>query len=167
IGVHPFSAITAITYQTATEFYGFKSLSEELGKQLDAILNVYPIKYVKIGMIPDNESLDVIKNTILAHNLTVVLDPVSISSVGERLSSEGFEIEIERELFPLVTVLTPNLEEASFFANIELINKTIDDIEELKKAAEKIVKKLYLNNDVSEIQKAIIIKSAGKDKDNI
>ena len=34
IGVHPFSAITAVTYQTATNFYGFSPLSEELGKQL-------------------------------------------------------------------------------------------------------------------------------------
>ncbi len=167
IGVHPFSAITAITYQTATEFYGFKSLSEELGKQLDAILNVYPVKHAKIGMIPDNKSLDVIKNTILAHNLTAVLDPVSISSVGARISSEGLEHEIERDLFPLVTVLTPNIEEASYFANVELINKTIDDMEVLKKVAKTIIRKLYLNQEISEIQKAVIIKSAGKDKNNI
>jgi len=167
IGVHPFSAITAITYQTATDFYGFKSLSEELGKQLDAILNTYSIKYAKIGMIPDNKSLDIIKNSILSHNLTAVLDPVSISSVGERLSSEGLEHEIERDLFPLATILTPNVEEASYFANIELNNKTIDDIEVLKKAAEKIVKKMYTSQEISGIQKAVIIKSAGKDKDNI
>jgi hydroxymethylpyrimidine kinase/phosphomethylpyrimidine kinase len=167
IGVHPFSAITAITYQTATEFYGFKSLSEELGKQLDAILNAYAIKYVKIGMIPDIKSLEIIKNAVQNYNLIAVLDPVSISSVGERISSEGLELELERDLFPLVTVLTPNLEEASYYANRELKNKTIDDLDAVKEATEIIIKKMYLNNDVSEIQKAIIIKSAGKDKDNI
>ena len=167
IGVHPFSAITALTYQTATEFYGFKSLSEDLDKQLDAILNTYPIKYVKIGMIPDIRALDVIKNTILTHDLTAVLDPVTISSVGERISSEGLEHEIERDLFPLVTVLTPNLEEASYFANIELNNRTIDDIKALKQAAETIVKKMYLDQEISKIQKAVVIKSAGKDKDYI
>ena len=167
IGVHPFSAITAITYQTATDFYGFKSLSEELGKQLEAILNSYPIKYVKIGMIPDNKSLDIIKNTILTHNLIAVLDPVNVSSVGERLSSEGLELEIERELFPLVTVLTPNLDEASYYANMELNNKTIDDLEVLKKAAEAIIKKMYVDQETSKIQKAIVIKSAGKDQNSI
>jgi hydroxymethylpyrimidine/phosphomethylpyrimidine kinase len=167
IGVHPFSAITAITYQTATEFYGFQSLSEELGKQLDAILDAYPIKYVKIGMIPDAKSLDIIKNTILSHDLITVLDPVNISSVGERLSSEGLEHEIERDLFPLVSVLTPNLEEARYFANVELTNKTTDDIDILKKVAKSIIKKLYMDQEVSEIQKAVVIKSAGKDKDII
>ncbi len=167
IGVHPFSAITAITYQTATEFYGFKSLSEELGKQLDAILNAYPIKYVKIGMIPDIKSLDLIKYSILSYKLIAVLDPVNISSVGERLSSEGFELEIERNLFPLVTVLTPNLEEAGYYANKELKNKTLDDLELLKDVAETIIKKMYVDQRISEIQKAIVIKSAGTDHDSI
>jgi len=167
IGVHPFSAITAITYQTATDFYGYKSLSEELSKQLDSILNAYPIKYVKIGMIPDIKSLDIIKNTILTHNLITVLDPVNISSVGERLSSEGFELEIERNLFPLVTVLTPNQEEASYYANKELNKKTLDDIELLKDAAKTIIRKLYVDQTISEIRKAVIIKSIGTDHDHI
>ncbi|MHA1507771.1 MAG: bifunctional hydroxymethylpyrimidine kinase/phosphomethylpyrimidine kinase [Promethearchaeota archaeon] len=167
IGVHPFSAITAITYQTATDFYGFKSLSSELDKQLDVILNSYPIKYVKIGMIPDNKSLDIIKNTILTHNLIAVLDPVNISSVGERLSSEGLELEIERDLFPLVTVLTPNLNEASYFANKELNNKSLDDIGFLKDAAEIILRKMYGEQKFSENQKAVLIKSAGTVKNKI
>ncbi|MFX0057594.1 MAG: bifunctional hydroxymethylpyrimidine kinase/phosphomethylpyrimidine kinase [Candidatus Hodarchaeota archaeon] len=158
IGVHPFSAITAITYQTATEFFGFKSLSEDLDKQLDAILNTYPIKYVKIGMIPDIKSLEIIKSTILTHNLIAVLDPVSVSSVGRRLSSEGLEFEIARDLFPLVTVLTPNLEEASYYANIELSNKTIEDLRVIKVAAEIIIKKMYVDQKISEIEKAVIIK---------
>ena len=167
IGVHPFSAITAITYQTATDFYGLKSLSEELGEQLDAILNSYPIKYVKIGMIPDNRSLDIIKNTILTHNLIAVLDPVNTSSVGERLSSDGLEIEIERDLFPLVTILTPNLDEASYYANKELKNITLNDLGSLKAAAEIIIKKMYVDRKISKNQKAVVIKSAGTTKNII
>ena len=59
-GVHPFSIITAITYQSATHFYGYSSLSEQLDKQLNAILSSYPVKFVKIGMIPDIKSLNII-----------------------------------------------------------------------------------------------------------
>jgi hydroxymethylpyrimidine/phosphomethylpyrimidine kinase len=141
--------------------------SDPTSGALDAILNSYPIKYVKIGMIPDVKSLDIIKNTILTHNLIAVLDPVIISSVGERLSSEGLELEIERDLFPLVTVLTPNLDEASYYSNMELNNKTIDDLEVLKEAAEAIIKKMYVDQEISKIQKAVIIKSAGKDQNSI
>jgi len=167
IGVHPFSAITAITYQNATDFYGFKSLSEELDKQLDAILYSYTIKYVKIGMIPDVKALDIIVDVVRRYELTVILDPVSISSAGERISSEGFEIEIERNLFPYVKILTPNINEASFYANRDLLNRTEEDIVELKEAAKLLVRKLYTNNKVSDMKKAVVIKNAGGNQKEI
>ncbi|GAJ21902.1 unnamed protein product, partial [marine sediment metagenome] len=66
-GVHPFSVITAITYQSAIEFYGYKSLSDDLYKQLDAIFTSYPIKYVKIGMIPDVKALNIIVDVVRKH----------------------------------------------------------------------------------------------------
>ncbi len=160
-GVHPFSVITAITYQSATEFYGYKSLSDDLNKQLDAIFTSYPIKFVKIGMIPDVKSLDIIVDVVRKHELIAILDPVSVSSAGERLSSEGFELEIERSLFPYIKVLTPNVNEASFYANRDLSNKTIENIAELKEAAIILVKKLYPDNQALDAEKAVVIKSAG------
>jgi len=155
IGVHPFSAITAITYQNATDFYGYKTLSEELSKQ------------VKIGMIPDVKALDIIVDVIKRYELTVILDPVSISSAGERISSEGFELEIERNLFPHVKILTPNINEASFYVNRDLLNRTEEDLDELKEAAKLLVKKLYPNNKVSDVKKAVVIKNAGGNQKEI
>jgi len=118
-------------------------------------------------MIPDNKSLDIIKHTILTHNLIVVLDPVNTSSVGKRLSSEGLEHEVERELFPLISVLTPNLDEASYYANRDIKNITSDDIVSLKDAAEIIIRKMYVDQEISKIQKAVVIKSAGTTKNNV
>jgi len=160
-GVHPFSVITAITYQSATEFYGFKSLSDDLNKQLDAIFTSYPVKFVKIGMIPDVKALDIIVDVVKQHELIAVLDPVSISSAGKRLSSEGFELEIERSLFPYVKILTPNINEASFYANRDLLNKTTENIAELKEAATILVKKLCSDNPALDAEKTVVIKSAG------
>jgi len=160
-GVHPFSVITAITYQSATEFYGYKSLSDDLNKQLDAIFTSYPVKFVKIGMIPDVKALDIIVDVVRTHELIAILDPVSISSAGERLSSEGFELEIERSLFPYIKVLTPNINEAGFYANRDLSNKTIENIAELKEAAIMLIKKLYSDNQALDAEKAVVIKSAG------
>jgi hydroxymethylpyrimidine kinase/phosphomethylpyrimidine kinase len=167
IGVHPFSVITAITYQTASEFFGYRSLSDELGKQLDVILGSYPIRYVKIGMIPDLKSLEIIKEAIINHNLIGVLDPVSISSSGIRLSSEGLELELERDLFPYITVLTPNLNEASFYAHLELNTNTLINLDKLKLAAKNIAEKLYKDEPTFEKEKSIIIKSAGSNEESI
>ena len=166
-GVHPFSAITALTYQNATEFVGYKSLSDDLGTQLDSILGSYPIKYVKIGMIPDVKALDIIIESVKKYELFAVLDPVSVSSAGARISSEGLELEIERDLFPHLKILTPNINEASFYTNTDLVNKHESDIDELKNAAIILVKKLLIKSKIPKERKAVVIKSAGTTKDNI
>jgi len=166
-GVHPFSVITAITYQTATKFYGYQSLSDILDKQLDTILTAYPIKYVKVGMIPDLKALDIIVDFIKKYNLNVVLDTVSVSSAGERLSSEGLELEIERTLFPYAKVITPNVVEAAFYSNRDISNETAKDIDGVKKAAEILLKKLYAKKDLHHVEKAVIIKGVKSNHDNI
>jgi len=165
IGVHPFSAITAITYQTATEFYGFKSLSDSLDQQLNSIFSTYPIKFIKIGMIPDVKTIEIIVRYIKTYDLIAVYDPVSISSAGERLSSEGLELKIEKDLLPYITILTPNKFEASFYSNKELENT--DDKNELKEAAIIILNKLYFPNKEKTREKAVIIKTAGEIQDEI
>jgi len=163
-GVHPFSIITAITYQTASKFYGYKSLSDILDKQFEAILNSYPIKFVKIGMVPDKSSLNVIVNYIKKFNLYAVYDPVLISSAGERLSDIGLEKEIENNLFPLVKVLTPNVSEAMYYSNVQLTEPNIRNVINLRKAATVILDKLYYNQSDQNEEKAVIIKSALTEK---
>ncbi len=166
-GVHPFSVITAITYQSATHFYGYSSLSDQLDKQLDAILSNYPIKFVKIGMVPDVKGLDIIVDYIKKYDLCAVLDPISTSSSGERLSNEGLELEIEKNLFPVVKILTPNISEASYYSDMELKNITKENIDKLKTAASIILNKMYTEVENINEEKAVIIKSAGINGDKI
>ncbi len=164
IGVHPFSVITALTYQTATEFFGYNSLSDHLEKQLDSIFTEYPIKYVKIGMIPDAKTIDIIIEYIKEHNLSAVLDPVSVSSAGGRLSSEGLELEIERNLFPHIKILTPNIDEAAYYSNLDLVNTTSETI---RRAAEILLEKLYITEKTYDVEKAIVLKSAASTHDKL
>ncbi|MFX1379471.1 MAG: bifunctional hydroxymethylpyrimidine kinase/phosphomethylpyrimidine kinase [Promethearchaeota archaeon] len=166
-GVHPFSVITAITYQTATKFIGYKSLSDDLNNQLDAILPVYPIKFVKVGMIPDVKALDIIIKFIRNYNLDVILDPISTASAGERLSSEGLELDIERNLFPYVKVITPNIVEASFYSNVDLSILSNENVGQLREVAEILLNKLYLHEVSKNIEKAVIIKSIRSKNDKI
>ncbi|MFX1356670.1 MAG: bifunctional hydroxymethylpyrimidine kinase/phosphomethylpyrimidine kinase [Promethearchaeota archaeon] len=166
-GVHPFSVITAITYQSATEFHGYKSLSDTLDLQLDAILSVYPIKYVKIGMIPDVQALDIIVDYIKRENLHVIYDPVSISSAGERLSSEGLELEIEKSLFPHLKIITPNLSEAEFYSSTNLRNLRLENEHKLKEATEILIEKMFTIKGKEKGEKAVIIKGGLIDKNYI
>jgi hydroxymethylpyrimidine/phosphomethylpyrimidine kinase len=167
IGVHPFSAITALTYQSASKFLGYKSLSNELESQLQALFDDYPIKYVKIGMIPDKKSIEIITKYIVKYNLYAVLDPVSISSTGKRLSIKGLEEELEKMLFPLVRVLTPNFYEAAFYSNINITDLKLNSVNKIKECADLLLKKLYPSEISDSKEKAVIIKSAVTEKSTI
>ncbi|MHA1669954.1 MAG: bifunctional hydroxymethylpyrimidine kinase/phosphomethylpyrimidine kinase [Promethearchaeota archaeon] len=165
ISVHPFSAITAITYQTATKFAGYTSLSSSLNQQLEVLFETYPIKVVKVGMIPDNKALEIINHHVKTKELDVVLDPVSISSVGKRLSIKGLELGIARDLFPLVKVLTPNISEASYFSNIDI--SSFKNIEFAKKAGNLLLDMIMAKDDLLKKEKAVIIKSIPKKDDEM
>ena len=161
-GVHPFSVITAITYQSAKKFYGYTSLSKEVEKQLDSILTNYPIEFVKIGMIPDLETLDIIANYLRKYRLKAVYDPVTVSSAGKRLAQDNLEVELKKELFPCCLILTPNIYEAEKYSGTKLTGKKFNTIEELKKAATTILKDMYSFQDdfkKGKEEKAIVVKS--------
>ena len=161
-GVHPFSVITALTYQTVNSFEGFVSLSKYLDQQLKVLFDAYPIKVVKIGMIPDIESLEIIKQYINEYNLKVVLDPVSISSTGGRLSTRGLENEIERNLFPIVSIITPNFDEALFYGNIK--KEMVTNLDEVKNLGSILLNKLTTSD--IKYEKAVVIKSVMIQNDN-
>jgi len=159
-GVHPFSAITALTYQTASKFFGFSSLSNHLEDQLSSILEHYPVKHIKIGMIPDNESLKIVINFIKKYDLSVIYDPVTISSAGSRLSDEGLEKKIEKELFPYVKILTPNIFEAIYYSGMKIDDLSQKNLFELKKVASIIFNKINVNSEGNETEKGVLIKNA-------
>lgn len=167
IGVYPFSVITALTYQSANQFYGFKSLSNNLEEQLKALFDTYPIKYVKVGMIPDTKTIDIIVEYIKKFNLYIVLDPVSLSSAGKRLSKLGVEDEIETRLFPYINVLTPNIREAAFYTNNDLNQLKLSNRKKAEECATILLKKLYFSEDYQSQEKAVIIKSALSEKGRI
>ncbi|MHA1293576.1 MAG: hydroxymethylpyrimidine/phosphomethylpyrimidine kinase, partial [Promethearchaeota archaeon] len=166
-GVYPFSVITAITFQSALYVYGFKSLSNYLEEQLEVIFANYPIKYVKIGMIPDVKTIDIIIKYIKDYDLFVVLDPITVSSSGKRLSDKGLECEIEKKLFSKIRVLTPNYTEALYYSGKKTNNINESNIEDLKDIASTILNKMYNNKENYTEEKAIVIKSAIIEQKNI
>jgi hydroxymethylpyrimidine/phosphomethylpyrimidine kinase len=146
------------------------SLSKALEKQLDSILTNYPIEYVKIGMIPDLESLEIIVNYLKKYRLKAVYDPVTVSSAGKRLAQDNLEVELKKKLFPCCLILTPNIYEAEKYSGMELTGKDVNNIEELKKAATIILKAMYSSPELykkGKEEKAIVVKSFEKSNNKI
>jgi hydroxymethylpyrimidine/phosphomethylpyrimidine kinase len=125
-GVFGTSVITALTAQNTAEVRAISPVPAEfVAAQLDAVLDDLPVAAVKTGMLgtPDNVALIAARAADLP---SLVVDPVLVSSSGHAL----FEGDVARayldKLFPLATVATPNLREASVLVGREL--STVDDM---------------------------------------
>lgn len=129
-GVYAMSAITALTAQNTVGVQGILPVSPEfLSAQLDSIFTDIPPDSVKIGMIPSAESADVVREKLLEYNAKlIVLDPVMIATSGAVLTS-GNAIE---KLFPLATLVTPNIPEAEVITDMKISNSKDMEIAALK-----------------------------------
>ena len=113
-GVYAMSAITALTAQNTTGVYGImESTPEFLKSQLDCVFgDIFP-DAVKIGMVASTGLIEVIADSLTAHAArNIVVDPVMVSTSGSRLISEDAVSTLKARLFPLASVLTPNIPEA-------------------------------------------------------
>ena len=107
-------AITAVTAQSDRRHYHSHVLPKEALQSQLLALGDFGIDAVKIGMLPDLESIEVVRDFLLAHSFgRVVLDPVFSSSSGGSLSTEEGIASLNKLLFPHVGLITPNFSEAS------------------------------------------------------
>ena len=134
-GVYGMSAITALTAQNTTGVAAIMNVTPEfLGQQLDCIFtDIFP-DAVKIGMVSDKDLIRMIAQKLRQYQPKhVVVDPVMVATSGARLIADDAVEVLQQELFPLATVLTPNIPEAEV-----LLGKNIASKEGMEKAAEEI-----------------------------
>ena len=110
-----------------------------LGQELDSIFtDIYP-DAVKIGMVSDKELIKVIAAKLRQYEAkNIVVDPVMVATSGAKLISDDAADILKEELFPLASVLTPNIPEAE-----ELIGRKITSAEEMIDAAKEISEKYH------------------------
>ena len=131
-GVYAMSAITALTAQNTTGVFGIQDVSPDfLEKQIEAVVTDIRPDAVKTGMVSSADLIRVIAAQIKKHGLqNVVVDPVMVATSGARLISDDAVAVLEKELFPLATVITPNIPEAEIISG-----KKISDKNDMEKAA--------------------------------
>src|SRR5574344_3032640 len=119
LGGYGMTAIAAITAQNTQGVRAIHTIPVEmLAAQLDAVLQDIGVDALKIGMLGAPESVRVVADAIRRYGITqVVLDPVMVATSGDRLIAQETADALVRELFPLASVITPNLDEAGWLIN--------------------------------------------------
>ena len=115
LGCYGMNAITAITAQNTQGVQGIAAIAPEMiAQQIESVATDIGVDAVKIGMLHDPATVRVVAQAIRQFKFKhVVLDPVMVATSGDRLIAEETIAVLMDELFPLATVITPNLDEVA------------------------------------------------------
>lgn len=132
---HGIYANCVVTCVTAQNPFGVINIQEidlkVINDEIDQILEVYPITYIKTGMLYSEEIVRLVSRKISEYDLLAVVDPVMISESGSDLTKDDFPKYINKYLLKKSYLITPNIHEAE-----RLSGKKINDEEDMKNVAE-------------------------------
>jgi hydroxymethylpyrimidine/phosphomethylpyrimidine kinase len=112
-GVHGMSAVVALTAQNTVGVTAVHELPTEfVTAQLEAVFSDIGVDAAKTGMLFSRGVIEAVAAYLADHPVPLVVDPVMIASSGAQLLQDDAIGALVARLFPLATVVTPNLMEA-------------------------------------------------------
>jgi len=132
-GGYGMGVISAHTVQSTNSVKGFLNVDVEFfKKQLDTLLLEEQIDAMKIGLV--GNIIDQLKYPISQVN-NIVFDPIIFASSGYKfINPEDIE-KLIKEIFPKISLLTPNFLEAEIILDKEIRKDNIEEM--VKKLSEK------------------------------
>jgi hydroxymethylpyrimidine/phosphomethylpyrimidine kinase len=136
LGGYGMSVITAITAQNTLGVSRIQDIDLDVVEaQIDAVFMDIGVDIVKIGMLASPEIVRTVASALKRHGAKrIVLDPVLRATSGASLGGDDTAQAIIKELFPMATLVTPNLDEASLLLGHEIISP-----EDFKAAAQEFL----------------------------
>lgn len=125
LGVYGASVITSVTAQNTQGVRGIQPISPEILKgQLDAVFEDITFDAVKIGMLHNKTAAEMVVEAIDTYSpCPIILDPVMISTSGNKLLQDDAIDIIVRELFKRTSLVTPNIDEAEFLSGMKITSE--------------------------------------------
>lgn len=137
LGCFGTTAITAITVQNTMGVSAIHPIPTSfISAQIKAVMDDFKPSSIKIGMIFNVEVANTIAETLSHYpRIPIIFDPVMIASSGDKLIENNTVNTLKTALLPISSLVTPNLNEASLLAEME-----INNLRDMKQAAIRINK---------------------------
>jgi hydroxymethylpyrimidine/phosphomethylpyrimidine kinase len=123
--VHACIAVTAVTVQNTLGVQSFHEVPiDVVAGQIEAVVTDIGIQAAKTGMLASPEIIETVAATWrrLALTVPLVVDPVSASMHGDPLMAPSALDSLRNQLFPLATLVTPNLDEVRLLVGIDVVD---------------------------------------------
>lgn len=127
LGVHTLCAVTAVTVQNTVGVKGFHPIPPEVvAAQIAAVSDDIGLHAAKTGMLASTEIIAAVARSWREHGAGVplVVDPVCASMHGDALLDHAALDSLRTEMFPLATLVTPNLHEVRLLVDIDVVDST-------------------------------------------
>ena len=119
-GVHGSAVLVALTAQNTVAVTAIHELPPEfVVAQLDAVFGDIGVDAAKTGMLFSRAVIETVAGYLRQHRVPLVVDPVMVASSGATLLEEDAVDALVGQLFPLATVVTPNLMEAKALTGLD------------------------------------------------
>ena len=140
-GGYGLTALTCVVAEIPDKVVEIKPLPLPLiVGQIELLFEGYPIKAIKTGLLYSPTIVKSVAETLsrltAAHKVPLVVDPVMTASAGTSLIDSPIASAYQKYLIPLTTVMTPNLDELSIFAN-----RRISTYPDMRRAGRELAKK--------------------------
>jgi hydroxymethylpyrimidine/phosphomethylpyrimidine kinase len=127
LGMHGLVAVTAVTVQNSMGVKGFHEIPlDVIAGQIEAVASDIGVQAAKTGMLASSAIIETVADTWrsqgLAGAVPFVVDPVCASMHGDPLLHPSALNSLKSQLFPLATLVTPNLDEVRLITGIEVID---------------------------------------------
>lgn len=126
LGVHACVAVTAVTVQNTLGVKDFHAVPDDVvAGQMEAVVSDIGIQAAKTGMLASADIVGAVAATWRRLGLTVplVVDPVCASMHGDPLLAPEALDCLREQLFPLATLVTPNLDEVRLLVGVDVIDE--------------------------------------------
>jgi hydroxymethylpyrimidine/phosphomethylpyrimidine kinase len=133
-GCYGVACITALTVQSTAGVWRIDPVSPKLVTEtLEELARDVEIAAVHIGMLASEGVVEAVSSFLAIRKLSnVVVDPVIRSSSGAELLSKSGIRALIKNLLPLATVVTPNIDEAALLTGL-----TVSNLDQMGLAASK------------------------------
>ena len=128
LGVHSLVAVTAVTVQNSMGVKGFHEIpSTVIAGQIEAVATDIGFQAAKTGLLASSEIIETVagcwRDLAVAGTVPFVVDPVCASMHGEPLLHPSALDTLRTVLFPLASVITPNLDEVRLLVGIDVVDE--------------------------------------------
>jgi hydroxymethylpyrimidine/phosphomethylpyrimidine kinase len=133
LGVFGTSVVTAVTAQNTAEVLGVVTLDPQMvDLQITAVLSDLEVAAVKTGMLANAEIVAAVARHAAAGDLpNLVVDPVLVTTTGQRLLDEAAVGTYLDLLIPHALLVTPNVREAAV-----LVGRPAEDLTNVEQMTE-------------------------------